>query len=92
MNWVDHLVGVLSVVGAGFVLLAALGSLRFPDFFSRMHAVSKATCFGAGFLLLAFVATDLTWAQGCKSAAVLLFLFMTTPVSAQALMKSKSRP
>ena len=30
------------LVGAAFCLLAALGLLRFPDLYTRLHAASKA--------------------------------------------------
>jgi multicomponent Na+:H+ antiporter subunit G len=42
----DAISAVLMVLGAGFALLAAVGVLRFPDVFSRMHAQSKATTLG----------------------------------------------
>ena len=46
-------VSVLLVVGSLFSLLAALGLLRFPDLYTRMHAASKAGTVGSGLLLLA---------------------------------------
>lgn len=42
----------LVLVGAAFTLLAAVGTLRFADVFSRMHALAKASTLG---LLLALL-------------------------------------
>ena len=38
----NYLVGVLIVIGAAFALVAAIGLVRLPDFYSRTHAASKA--------------------------------------------------
>ncbi len=37
---------ILMVAGAAFILLAAIGVVRFNDVFVRMHSLSKATTFG----------------------------------------------
>ena len=42
----DIVAGVLLVIGAGFMLLAAIGVWRFDDTFSRMHAAAKAPALG----------------------------------------------
>lgn len=38
--------GVLLVLGAAFVLVSAVGMVRFHDTFERMHAASKASSIG----------------------------------------------
>lgn len=42
----DVVAGLFMVVGAAFVLLAAVGVVRFQDTFSRMHAAAKAPALG----------------------------------------------
>jgi len=42
----DVVAGVFLVVGALFILLAAVGVVRFHDTFSRMHAAAKAPALG----------------------------------------------
>ena len=44
---------VFLLVGAGFALLGAVGVLRLPDLYTRMHAASKAGAVGGGMILLA---------------------------------------
>src|SRR5690606_16047940 len=46
-------VAFLLVAGSVFSLLAAVGLLRFPDLYTRMHAASKAGTIGSGLLLFA---------------------------------------
>jgi multicomponent K+:H+ antiporter subunit G len=36
-----------------FALVGAIGLLRFPDFYMRLHAPTKATTLGVGGVLLA---------------------------------------
>ena len=43
---------ILIVAGSAFCMIGALGLLRMPDFFTRMHAASLIDTLGAGFLLL----------------------------------------
>ncbi len=41
---------VLLVVGCFFFLAGTLGLLRFPDLFTRLHALTKADNLGLGFI------------------------------------------
>jgi multicomponent Na+:H+ antiporter subunit G len=46
-----HLISVgLMLVGAVFFLSGTIGILRFPDVFTRLHAVTKADNLGLGFI------------------------------------------
>ncbi len=45
--------GVLLLIGSVFSLLAAVGILRLPDLYTRMHAASKAGTMGSGLMLIA---------------------------------------
>lgn len=79
---------VLILVGAAFMVLAALGTLRFDDVFSRMHALSKASTaglllvLGGGFIALAHP-NDLTF----LALAGGLHL-VTSPIGANLLARS----
>jgi multicomponent Na+:H+ antiporter subunit G len=43
---------LLVLVGAVLILLAGIGTVRFADVFSRMHALAKASTLGLLFVLL----------------------------------------
>lgn len=43
---------IIMILGAVFMLLAAVGSVRMPDLMTRMHATTKAGAFGAGLMLI----------------------------------------
>lgn len=51
--WVDLIVAVLLVLSGLFVVISALGFLRLPDFFLRMHPPALAYTFGSWCVTLA---------------------------------------
>ena len=82
-------VAALLVVGGVFALVGAIGLLRFPDFFMRLHAPTKATTLGVGGVLLASLALGLArGAWGVEELLITLFLFLTAPVSANLMAQA----
>ncbi|MCV2369470.1 Na+/H+ antiporter subunit G [Roseateles oligotrophus] len=83
------LIALLLVIGGLFALIGAIGLLRFPDFFMRLHAPTKATTLGVGGVLLASLGYHWTQHQfGLQELLITLFLFITAPVSANLLSKA----
>jgi len=83
------LVSVLLLAGALFVLIGAIGLVSLPDFYTRLHAPTKATTLGVGCMALASVIHFA--GQGGSSMhelLILAFLFMTAPISAHLMMKT----
>jgi len=87
---VEALVSLLILVGAAFALLGSIGLARLPDFFTRLHGPTKATTLGVGAMVLAsalhFSATEP--GLSLHEIAVLVFLFITAPVTAHVLAKA----
>ena len=79
---------IFILVGATFAALAGVGVLRFPDLYTRLHAASKAGAVGVGFVLLGagFASGDLATVARCVFG--LVFLILTSPVSAHLLARS----
>lgn len=83
------LVAALLVIGGIFTLVGVIGLLRFPDFYMRLHAPTKATTLGVGGVLLASMVMG--WWQGALGLNLLLitlFLFVTAPVSANLMAQA----
>lgn len=80
--------GLLLLAGAGFALAGAVGLLRFPDVFSRMHAASKAGTLGSGFCLLAVALLDVGFDVRTRAIAAIIFFLLTAPVSAHLLARA----
>ncbi|ASY62088.1 Na(+) H(+) antiporter subunit G [Sinorhizobium sojae CCBAU 05684] len=85
---VSLLVALIMVVGAGFSLLAALGIIRFPDLYTRMHSASKAGTVGSGLLLFAAGVHSLDPAILARALAAFVFFVLTAPISAHLLAKA----
>lgn len=78
-------VNVLLVVGTGFMVLGAVGALRLPDLYMRMHAATKAPSLGAGLLLIAAAVHFADMTVTTRAAFTILFIFLTVPVAAHTL-------
>jgi len=86
----ELLLSILILIGAGFTLIGSLGLLRLRDFYSRLHAPTKATTLGVGSLLIASAVFFSHRDEGLSLHEVLvtLFLFITAPVSAHLMAKA----
>ena len=76
------------VCGSLLSLLAAIGVLRLPDIFMRMHAATKAGTLGAGFILTAEALTADDIGTTIKAVAILIFLLLTAPVAAHLISRA----
>jgi multicomponent Na+:H+ antiporter subunit G len=83
--------GVLVVLGALFCLTAAIGLVRLPDLYTRMHAASKAGLLGAGLILLSLAVVSLEGSVVLRSMIGIGFLALTTPVAAHLLARAALR-
>jgi multicomponent Na+:H+ antiporter subunit G len=82
---IDIIAWVLIVTGGVFVIIGALGSLRFPDFWSRLHAAS-VTDSGGVVLLLVGMGMHSGWNLiTFKLFLIGAFLFITGPTSTHAV-------
>ena len=84
----------MGLAGLIFFLGAAVGMVRFPDFYTRMHAAGKGDTLStmlmlAGFGLFTMEDFSLgSWLLFLKIMGVVLFIFLSTPTSSHALMRA----
>lgn len=76
-------------VGACFVLIGAIGLLRFNDSMARLHAPTKVGTVGVGALLLGSMIHSDLFGEGWSMHELLImaFLFVTAPISAHFMAK-----
>jgi multicomponent Na+:H+ antiporter subunit G len=89
INDLQSIIAALLVLsGSGFALTAAVGLLRFPDLYTRMHAASKAGTLGSCVMLvaLAVFADDLSITT--RALGGVAFFLLTAPVSTHLLAKA----
>jgi len=81
------IVGAL-VMGTIFMLVAGIGLLKLSSPMSRLHAPTKAGTVGVGAFLFASMIHSWTFADGSfHELLILIFLFVTAPVSANFMAK-----
>jgi len=90
-----HSIGMgMGVVGLLFFLGTAVGMLRFPDFYTRMHAAGKGDTLSTMLMLGGFGLVTMedfsvgSWLLLLKILGIVLFIFLTTPTSSHALMRA----
>jgi len=85
----EALISFLLVAGGAFALVGAIGLVRLPDFYMRLHAPTKATTLGVGGVLAASLLYFLGSGRPVvHEALIALFLFVTAPVSALMLARA----
>lgn len=76
---------VFVIAGAFFSLLAAIGVVRFPDVYTRMHAATKAPAFGILLLLIGAVFFFADFYTTAISLMIVIFIFLTAPVASHVI-------
>lgn len=89
-GWRIWVGGLLCLGGGIFTVIAAVGVLRFPDFYTRMHAASVSDTLAAmslfcGMALMASEFGSPTFFVIFKLFMIGLFMFLTSPVSTHAI-------
>jgi multicomponent Na+:H+ antiporter subunit G len=86
---IDILSGFFLFTGGFLVVTGTLGLFRFPDFFTRMHAVGITDTLGAGFILFGLILqSDGEWLIIAKLAFILVFTWFSSPTASHALAKA----
>ena len=75
----------LLLVGAVLAVVGTIGVLRFPDFYTRLHAASVTDTAAATLAIVGMALLAPSLAVVIKLAVVWLFLFLTGPTSSHAL-------
>lgn len=89
---VDMLSVLLLLTGGAFGIIGAIGVLRFPDFYSRIHAASLTDTLCAACIILGLVLQTDALLTGVKLLLVLFFLVFTAPVATHALARTAMLP
>ena len=86
--WIDGLSWVCLASGGFFCVLGAVGMLRMPDFYTRMHAASVIETLGAGLLLLGLLLQAGWTLVAVKLLMVGALIFFASPTATHALARA----
>ncbi|ABI75544.1 monovalent cation/proton antiporter, MnhG/PhaG family [Hyphomonas neptunium ATCC 15444] len=83
---VRHPLGAAAcLAGALLCVVSAIGVLRFPDFYTRLHAASITDTSGAALVLIGMALMAPHWLVLVKLLCIFIFLFLTSPTGSHAL-------
>jgi multicomponent K+:H+ antiporter subunit G len=88
--WAAVAVSLLLVMGGSIILIGALGLMRLPSFYQRIHGPAITVTLGAGGVLLASMLyfTILQSRPVLHELIIAVFIFMTAPVVSMLLMRA----
>ena len=81
----DILSWALFLAGGTAVIAGAVGLLRFPDFYTRLHGAGVTDTAGAELIIFAMMLQAPNWLVLMKLVFISFFLFMTSPVATHAV-------
>ncbi len=72
----EYLSAALLTFGAVFFLAGTLGLLRFPDVYTRLHALTKADNVGLGLMVVGLAVQADSWAAAGKLLLIWLLVLL----------------
>ena len=85
---IDGLSWICLVTGSVFCVLGGVGLVRFPDFYTRIHASGLTDTLGAGLIVLGLMLQAGLTLITAKLVFILFFLLITSPTANHALVKA----
>jgi multicomponent Na+:H+ antiporter subunit G len=82
---------LVAIVGGLFFLAGTVGLLRFPDVYTRLHALTKADNVGLGLVVLALIFRTDSWAVRLKLVLTWLLVLMAAAVMAHLIARTAMR-
>jgi multicomponent Na+:H+ antiporter subunit G len=85
---IELITAVCFILGALLILSGGVGILRFPDFFTRMHAAGITETLATSLILIGLMLIAGWGLVLFKLLLILLFILLTSPTASHALAKS----
>ena len=85
----EYISAVLLLAGGVFFLAGTLGLLRFPDVYTRLHALTKADNVGLGLMVVGLAVQAQSWAAAGK-LLLIWFLVLFAGASVAQLFAQRS--
>jgi multicomponent Na+:H+ antiporter subunit G len=73
------------LAGGLLCIVSGIGVLRFPDFYTRLHAASITDTASVGLVLIGMALMAPHWLVLVKLLCIFIFMFLTSPAAAHAL-------
>ena len=91
MPLTEFLTLLLLLAGAGFFLAGTVGLLRFPDVYTRLHALTKADNVGLGLVVAGLMLQAESWAATGKLLLIWLLVLLASASVAHLVARTALR-
>ncbi|HMO51406.1 MAG TPA: monovalent cation/H(+) antiporter subunit G [Kiritimatiellia bacterium] len=81
----EAITAILLLIGSVFMLLSAVGVVRMPDLFTRMHAATKVGTVGVSSIVLAAAFYFQDMKVVAPALLIIVFFLATAPVAAHMI-------
>ncbi len=85
---IDLLSWVSLMAGSIFLIIGTIGLIRFPDFFTRLHASSVVDTLGFILIMMGLMLQAGLSLVTVKLILIVIFILLTSPTAAHALAKA----
>ncbi len=83
LGYIFIFLGVIAFV------ISAIGLVRMPDIYTRMHAGTKATTIGVILVILGVICMEPSWAW--KLILLAIFILLTNPLSSSVIARASHK-
>lgn len=80
--------GLCLLVGSFLCISGGVGLLRFPDFYTRLHAVGVTETLGTGLILIGLMLLSTSFLVIAKLLMILLLTLLVGPTTSHVLVKA----
>lgn len=80
--------GIFVALGCFLLIVASIGVIRFPDFYSRMHAAGKADTMGQTFILVGLIIYAGFSLVSIKLIIIMGLIYIINPTATHFLAKA----
>lgn len=80
--------GVFLTVGCFFIVVAAIGVVRFPDFYTRMHPAGKGDTLGQAIIIMGLVIYEGFSLVTVKLVLLMGLIFLVNPAATHFMAKA----
>lgn len=92
MELLQEIISTLFIIlGVVFMMIAAIGILRLPDFYIRMSAITKAGTMGVGLIVVGIAVYFNELLIATKAFVIISFMLLTAPVAAHIIARAAYR-
>lgn len=91
MTLIDLTALLLLIAGGFFFLAGTVGLLRFPDVYTRLHALTKADNVGLGLVVAALMLQAGSWTIAGKLLLIWLLVLVASTVACHLVARTAHR-